>query len=391
MKRVKILPILLSFILLSGCWDKVEIDRDVFIAVVGIDVGKDIKKQEELKKISPVEPFGERKIERLEVIYGFPDISEYTAQKGALPENKFLKIESYSLEDAESNATAKSSRNIDISHANLLAISNDVFKYPEVIKEIIDYITRQPRANRMMNVVIVDGRVEDLLKSKTTMEKNIQNYIEGVMESSGRNATILPITLNEFLILLSQNGNAILPNFKLDKSKNEVFVTGVSIIKNYEIKGSLTPQQTSILEMVRGKLKGGKKVIYENGHPIDLEIDGVEREIKVKYEEGKLVYNIDLEIEGRIKGYYIEENVLAESRLDEIEKNFSASMEDECLSVIKLTQKDINVDPFGLREYVEKFHPFLWDKIKDKWEAYYKEADVNVKIDTNIRRVGVIK
>ena len=53
------LPIILSCVLLSGCWDKVEIDRLNFISSIAIDPGQDIGKEKELKSINPKEPFAE--------------------------------------------------------------------------------------------------------------------------------------------------------------------------------------------------------------------------------------------------------------------------------------------------------------------------------------------
>ena len=50
MKFKKILPVILSCVLLSGCWDKVEIDRLNFISTIAIDPGEDIGKEKELKK-----------------------------------------------------------------------------------------------------------------------------------------------------------------------------------------------------------------------------------------------------------------------------------------------------------------------------------------------------
>ncbi len=47
-------------LLLSGCWDKVEIDRRNFISTIAIDPGEDIAKEKELKKLNSVEPFAER-------------------------------------------------------------------------------------------------------------------------------------------------------------------------------------------------------------------------------------------------------------------------------------------------------------------------------------------
>lgn len=391
MKKLKILPLCIFCIITSGCWDRIEIDRNYFISAIGIDVGKDIGKEKEIKKISPDEPFGEREMERINVTFLYPDISGYNAQKGSMPEAKFIKTKAYSMEDSVSNALTKSSRNINLGHTKVLAISEDLLKYPEVFKEIIDYLARQPQINRMTNLLVIQGSIEEFFKTKSNMEKNLQAYLSGLMESTGRNSTILPVNLNELLILLSDNGNAIIPSAKLDKEENEISITGVAILKNYALEGFLTPQETSDLEILRGKLKSGKKVIYKDGHPIDIEIDGIKRKLQATNKDNKLAFNISIEIEGKIKGYYLNKDILAMKELDSIESNFNKSLSEECEKVIKLTQKQFGVDPIGLREYIEKFHPSISDKVKDKWEEEYRDADIKVTIDTNIRRIGIKK
>ena len=73
MKFKKILPIILSCMLLSGCWDKVEIDRRNFISTIAVDTGEDIVKEKVLKNIKPDDPFPERQIKKINVTYGFPE------------------------------------------------------------------------------------------------------------------------------------------------------------------------------------------------------------------------------------------------------------------------------------------------------------------------------
>ena len=45
MKLRRIVSLFLICILLSGCWDKVEIDRKSLISIIGIDIGEDIGKK----------------------------------------------------------------------------------------------------------------------------------------------------------------------------------------------------------------------------------------------------------------------------------------------------------------------------------------------------------
>ena len=75
MKKLKILPLCIFCIITSGCWDRIEIDRNYFISTIGVDVSKDIGKEKEIKKISPDEPFGERQMERIDVTFLYPDMS----------------------------------------------------------------------------------------------------------------------------------------------------------------------------------------------------------------------------------------------------------------------------------------------------------------------------
>lgn len=390
MKFRKIFPVILCCFLISGCWDKVEIDRKAFISTIGIDPGKEIDKAKELKHINPDEPFAERQIKKFNITYGYPDMSQLGPQKSGTADEKTILTEAYSLEDGVAQATSKSSRHIHLGHTELLLLSNEIMMYPEVVKEIIDYFQRHPFLNRMMMVVITEGKAEDYIKFKPDMEKNIEVYLSGLMENSNRNATILPMTVNEMLILLSENGNAIVPKITLDKDKNELSLSGVAVIKNYELKGDLNPVETSDLEIIRGKLKGGKKVVYKEGHPIDYVIEGIERKIKVKKEgKNKLVFNVDIKLEGQIKGYHAEEKVFSVDSLTELEENINKSLGEECEKIVKMTQDELEVEPFGFQEYIEKFKPSLWDEIEENWEEVYKASKVNINVFAKIRRIGV--
>jgi len=390
--KIKIaLILIISSMLLCGCWDSIEIDNRCFISTIGIDVGKDIGKEGDLKAISPKEPFAEREVEKLNVTYGYPDISSLAPTKGGTAEGKFITTPAYSMADAVSMATAKSSRSLDFGHDEIILLSSDILAFPNTIKEVIDYLQRQPTLNRMALVLVADGNVEDYVKYKPDMEKNIGSYLVGLMKNSSTNATILPVTLNQLLILLSENGNALIPRIKLDKAKNELNLSGVAIIKNYTLKGYLNPIETSDLEILRGKLKSGKKMIYMKGHPIDFQIENTERKITVINNKNNIEFHIDILLEGQIKGYTVDDDVFSKEKLDNLEDDFNKSLSEECQKVAQITQIEFGVDPIGFRENIEKYNVALWNKVKGNWSEAYKNAIIKVNVTTHIRRVGVVK
>ena len=391
MKKAGILLLCFLVIMLGGCWDKVEIDRNAFVSSIGVDVGKDIKEKKKEKEAKPDEPFSERDLEKLNVVYAFPDISKYSAQNTQIPSDKQVKAQAYSMEDAMAKAAAKSSRSLNLGHAQLLILSAELLQYEETVKQVIDYLSRNPMLNRTMYVMICEGDVEEFFNFKLGMENTLGAYIMGLMENSKRNASIIPVKLNEFLVLLSQNGNAIVPALKIDKEKNEMLLDGIAIIKEYKMTGLLSPQQTSTVEMLRGKLVSGKRVIYKDGIPIDYLIDGLQRKLKVSQSNGKLFFSADITIEGKIREYTLDKELFSLNSIHEIQNYFNSSLSEEGERMVKFVQSEYGVDIFGFREYVEKYMPDLWDVIRDNWESSFKQAVINVNVDTNIRRIGIKK
>nr|WP_272507500.1 Ger(x)C family spore germination protein [Clostridium aestuarii] len=379
--------------MLSGCWDKVEIDRRIFISTMAVDVGRDIGKEDKFKDIKSNEIFNEKEFNKLSITYGFPDISEVEPGKTATGKEKFITIDAFSMEDGMAKMVSRSSRTLHLGHIKLLILSDELLRHPDTVKEILDYIERKPCINRMMLVVVAKGRSEDYVKYQPVMEKNIESYITGIMENSGIKSNVIPIKFNELAILLYQNGNAIIPNISFDKAKNEIYLSGVALIKNYELQGNLDSEETSALEMLRGKIKGGKEVVFKDGHPIEFEIEGAERKISLvndNYEKG-LEFKVDIKLEGQLKQYYLEEDVFEENDLKEIQSNFNDVIEKKCEKVTRITQEKYSIDPIGFREYVEKFKPKLYEKIKDDWDEVYEKANIDINVETRIRRIGTTK
>jgi len=391
MKFKRILPIILSCILLSGCWDKVEIDRRNFISAIAIDPGEDITKEKEAKNIKPDEPFAEKQIKKINVTYGFPDMSMLGPGKSESTQDKYINTDAYSMEDAYSEATAKSSRDIYMGHTKLLILSSNLLKHKDTVKEIVDYLERNPVISRAMEVVVSDGVAQDYIKFKPITENSAQYYISGLMDNSKRNSRIMRTTLNEFLILLSENGNALLPRISLDKEKSELMLTGAAIIKDYELKGYFTPLELMDIKLLNGKFKVGKKVVYVDGHPVDYVIDGYTKKMKVVEEGNKLVINVKINLEGQISEYYVGKKLLDKDELQNLQNTFNNSISKECEKVMEIAIRKFEIDPFGAREYIQKFKPDLWNKIEKNWNGEYKKISVKVIVKTEIRRIGAVQ
>ena len=96
-------------------------------------------------------------------------------------------------------------------------------------------------------------------------------------------------------------------------------------------------------------------------------------------------------LEGQISEYYVGKKILDKGELQRLQNNFNKSISKECEKIMEIAIKEFGIDPFGTREYIEKFKPDLWSKIEKDWNEEYKKISVNVIVNTEIRRIGAVQ
>lgn len=389
-KKYLVIMLILSTICMTGCWDKVEIDKKAFVSVLGVDAGKDIGKEKQLEKISPAASFTGSKFDKIRVTYAFPDISKLGPEKGGTAADNTMSVDAYSMQDSMDKIVNKSSRNLSFGHLKLMVLNTSILDYSNAFKEVIDYIQRQPAINRMIYIVFSEDKSEEILRFKPNMEKSIENYIIGMLENNEKNNTAFPLTLNEFLEEISQNNTALIPVINIDKKNEDLKISKVAVIKNNKIKGYISTEQSNNIQLINKKFKGGTRTIIRDGSPLDYSIENSERKIKLKDKEN-LSFDIKLNLEGQIKGYNIDKQISSKGDINKIEEDLNKAIRQEINEVIRISQSEYNTDILNLGEYVHKYHPKLWEKIKGNWNDLYKSLDINVTVDTKVRRIGAIK
>lgn len=388
MKIRKILPALFISVLLTGCWDNVEIDRKAFVSTIAVDLGKDIKERESLKALKPTDAFSERPLDILNVTYGFPDIRNMDKEKGAAKELA-VTVGGYSMTDTYFKALAESSRTLYFSHSKVLFLSDKLFKYPEVAKEVMDYIEREPSLNRTIIMAIVEGKAEDYVNFKPLMEENIENYIVSLMGNSSKNGSMYPVSLNSYIDTSTKSSTNMLPLFKLEEGNKKLVLSGMALIKDFQIAGYLNDKQVTDIQLLRGDIGSCKKVIYKNGHPVDYNIRDVSTKVDMKLVDDKLVLDYKIFTEGTIKGYFTDANLFNKELITELQNNFDESMEKELVSVADMTKNQMKIDILNVEEKLRKYHPKLWETLQGRWPEALYNAEVRVNVENYIRTVGL--
>jgi len=387
-KIIKLIPVMMISLLLTGCWDSVEIDRKAFVSTIGIDIGEDIDVRS--KMINSKESTSEKIIENnntLRVTYGFPDVRNMNAKKGTAAELA-ITVDGYSMTDTYFKAIGKSSRTLHFGHSKLLLLSDELFQYPEILKEIIDYIEREPSLNRSVIMTIVKGKAKDYAKVKPEMEENIHNYITSLMGNSSKNGTVAPITLTKYIDMLKSYDISMLPVFSLENEK-DIELKGMAVIKDFTIKDYLNNNQITDIQILRGDIGACRKAINRDGHNIDYYLKNVDKNLHIGYENNKLQLEYVINTEGTLKGYYTEAERLDSGIIEEIEKQFDESMKKDFEEIINFTSNSLKLDVIDIGSDIRRFHRGIWSEVEENWPEALRTAEISIKVNNDIRNIGL--
>lgn len=385
-KVLNLILVLSLALLLTGCWDRIEIDRRAFVSTIGIDVGSDVDKKESLSEDVDINNY--KDMNMVKITYGFPDLRHMDTQKGTT-EGLSLTVDGYSPTDAYFKAASMSSRSLHFGHSKLLLLSNKVFDYPELEKEILDYIEREPNLNRSIIMAIVKGNTEDYIKVKPMMEDGIDSYITNLLGNSRITGTISPITLTKYIDMVKSKSISMLPVFDL-KSEDEIELEGVAVIENNKIKAYLNNNEIENVQILRSDIGSSKKVVTSGGHPIDYYIETVDSNLDIKYIDNKLHLKYSIFTEGDLAGYYTDAKEIEAKDIKILEEELNTQMEKELLEVAYRTKNDLKLDVLEIEDKVRKYHYKLWESIKDNWSEEFQKAEISIVVKNQIRTVGII-
>ncbi|HLS54171.1 MAG TPA: Ger(x)C family spore germination C-terminal domain-containing protein, partial [Tissierellaceae bacterium] len=172
---------------------------------------------------------------------------------------------------------------------------------------------------------------------------------------------------------------------------NEVIVSGAGVFKNYKLVGYLNEMENRDVAILNGDLvQDGLDTQYEDSN-LSLLIANLKskRKIITGDEDIKVIFNV--QVEGQIHEFILDDNDKIDSDLiiKDMEKVLCKEMEKGLNKTIYKLQRELNADVIGILEHLYRFHPSLWEQVKDDWDSIFPQLDIKVNIDLNIRRRGL--
>lgn len=420
MKRLLATNIFLVIIItvcftLTGCYDAREVDKLGYPIAIGLDKGKTNRLKLTLQFVVP------------------KNIGTSGGQSngGGSSENPLsvTSVETPSLLAGLNMINTYTSRQINLSHAKVLVISQELAK--EGLHAYIHGAIRNKEFRPSMYIAVSAGSAEDYLNSiKPVFEVNPVNYYELTFSSYVYNAFIPKSTLNDFYhaqeshainattILVANNSftnsKDININASTFKEKNRPsplegdFLTGsiprtgeqpseamgTAVFNGDKMVGILDGEETALYLIAKGDYNYAYWTFPDPKHPeyyIALNIrQNRLPKVDVKMINNKPSINLKVDFDVDILSIQSDENYENQDNLLILQNYISNQLRDRLQKLLEKAAKQYKSDIFGFGKSTKTLF-WTWREWDDfNWLDKFKDSQFNIQVKVELRRSGLM-
>ncbi|MET3291942.1 UNVERIFIED_CONTAM: Ger(x)C family germination protein [Brevibacillus sp. OAP136] len=368
---------LLPALLLTGCWDRREINDVAFVLANSFDIDKNGQYKQA-------------------VIIALPgQMGGSTGGGGGTSGKSPYYIDDsvgFPITNGANKLQVRMSRVLNYAHRRVIIIGEELAR--KGIRVIFDVLARIPQNRITTYFVIGKESGEKLLKAKPHLERFSGEAIREILtlNPSGK------VNLNEIWQKLSNQGiDMSLPVFKSVKNKgpspsDETMLIGTALFSSDKMVGMVTGSEASAIRWLTNKFQRYRDVIPfgdKSKDKVGIQIESGDKRLELISMKEPLRFRLSLHAEGSIVESTVNVNLDNEQYIKEMEKMWAKHMKAEMEKLIAKMQ-NLHSDVMGAGYLVYQTHPKEWDKVKNRWYDVFKKAKFDIHANLLIRRVGQV-
>ncbi|WHZ04992.1 Ger(x)C family spore germination protein [Neobacillus sp. YX16] len=254
------------------------------------------------------------------------------------------------------------------------------------INDYVDTLNRDPAIGSLVQMAIVDGDSNEMLKIKKYQKENISIYLQEMLDQNMEFGLLPRTDLQTFLYQFFQIGqDPYLPLIK--KLDGNIRITGMAIFKDDQYVTSISLNDLFIFKgLVDNKRPGLRQFVLESRDKIVLENLYSNAKYKVKILQGKPEFTINLKMKTRLHEFAPSEKQRQSFDKKKYQKQVEQELEINAINIINQFKKH-QADPLGLgAKYKEHYRRFN----EKQWKMYYPNVKVTVNADVEILQTGTV-
>ena len=369
---ILIFIILISCLLLTGCWSYREIDSIYIVAGIAID------------KVPGTDQYN--------ITAEFINIKENKVDKSF--ESILLESKGDSILDAVTKMIRISAKRPYWGHATSIIISEEVAR--EGIMPFLDLVARNQETRLSTNIYISREKSAKKILEIQSFSTDIRSYELEIMVNENKHLVKVPVlktyeVINELAI---PKVHVVLPTVvSFDNFKEPTnLLSGGAVFSMGKLVGFLNEGDIIPYLFIKNEIESGiLNVKAGEKNPNDtiiLEIFNSNTKIKPIYESESIGFDISVKTDVNIAELTTMTDYISPPGREKLKKLAEESLENKIKNHIKDVQEEFGFDIFGFGNIIRQRNPKLWKSIRDDWDDIFMEIDLNINCDINIRNSG---
>ncbi|WP_186331601.1 Ger(x)C family spore germination protein [Paenibacillus xylanexedens] len=370
------LMIWLCCTLLTGCWDRIEINDLAIVLATGVDY-----KNDQIELTSQI--FIPRKA-------GGGD----STGSGGSPSGVTLtrSAEGHTIAEALNRLQRKMPRNMFWGHCEVILISEDAGK--KGIREYIDFFLRYPQIREHAYVFSTPEPAKNILALLDPLERSSAESLREMANMKlGTRITVLELAQSiegpSQSVILSRM-LSLPPEEGQDKLTTTPYIKGLSLYKGDTfIRSAQEPLTVGIL-MLANELNNIIMPVNVEPESGSFSIQPLEVKtiLKPKISAGQWSMQVDVQTRGEVLLNTTDGNLTDPAVLKKLEETWASQLKEMAKSALRLSQREMRTDLFKFAVEFRRYYLKQWKEQEKRWEQIYSDMDVDLQIHAKVVRTG---
>nr|WP_275899519.1 Ger(x)C family spore germination protein [Bacillus piscicola] len=370
-----LVPLLSMTFLLTGCWDRTELNDLAIVTAVAIDKAEGSGITLTLQFANPSQMGGQQGSEG-----GGGSGKKPTITKQAEGETIF---------EAMSFIQQQLSRNIFWGHNQALIIGKEVAK--EGVQPYVDFFAHHPDPRLRSYVYVSEGKAAEVLRLLPQLEPSSGD----IARELAKLKTGMSVTIKELLQMLNSDAGSaalpkVLPIFE-ENEKGGLQITGTAVFKNEKMIGSIDEEVTRGVLWLRDEIHlAAVKLSPDNTEGfISFNLIRSHTKLVPKIENGIWEMQVNIVAEDDIVENQTNLQLTDPQIIQQLEELLGEKVEERIYMALNDVQQELKTDILGFADAFHRKYPAEWDAVEDDWEEKFLEVKVTINSKVYIKRLGM--
>lgn len=374
--------LILCVFLLTGCWDKVEVEERAFVYGIAVDLAENSSN----KKTT---------IELTQQLIVPSALSAMQGGGGGGPAFRNLSHSGQTIIDTNREMIKQASRKTDVTHLDVILFSEDVAKQPQQFKQLMDVFLRERDMRRGIKVVITSGKAGELLSVVPEHEKIPAEYISKILEPRGNLEILDLVKIGDIQEKLLEKESFPLSQLSM-MEPTIINYEGIAVYNGHkeQLVGTLKGDEAKGVSLIRGQKNTGTINIEVEGETATIELLKIKSDISLENEEvSNLKFSLKITVDGTIAEQFGAEDVAKKEVVEKFEDALEKEISETAKKTFDKLQGDLQTDILGFGRHLHHFHPKLWGKVKNDWDHgknYFSASSIDITVNVKVDKPGNI-